>query len=102
MVVARDDARQASEIELKLEFAPADIARIAAHKAVQASLVPPEERELVSIYFDTPDSALHKAGVYLRIRESQGRYVQTIKAAKTVDWIERMKLDGSTASFSRD
>ena len=93
MVAARDDARQASEIELKLEFAPADMARIAAHPALQANLAPPEERELLSIYFDTPDSALHKAGVYLRIRESGGRYVQTIKAAKRDDLIERQEWE---------
>lgn len=90
MVAARESARQPSEIELKLEFAPADFGRIANHKELQRSLAPPEERELVSIYFDTPDSALHQAGVYLRVRESGGgRYVQTIKAAKNGDLIER-------------
>ncbi|HSD93399.1 MAG TPA: CYTH and CHAD domain-containing protein [Methyloceanibacter sp.] len=93
MVAARDSARQASEIELKLEFAPADLSRIAAHPALQATLAPSEERELLSIYFDTPDSVLHKAGVCLRVRESAGRYVQTIKAAKRDDLIERQEWE---------
>ncbi len=82
MVPARAPA-QASEIELKLEFAPADLARLERHPALQASSNPPEQRDLVSIYFDTPDYDLHKACVYLRIRESGGRYVQTVKAAKS-------------------
>lgn len=90
MVAARDSAHHASEIELKLEFAPADTAKLASHPALQASHVSPEERDLISIYFDTPDDVLHKAGVYLRIRESGGRHVQTIKAAKSdADLLER-------------
>ena len=82
MVPARAPAH-ASEIELKLEFAPAELARLTSHPALQVSGNPPEQRDLVSIYFDTPDHALHKAGVYLRIREIGGRFVQTVKAAKS-------------------
>jgi triphosphatase len=90
MVAARDSARHASEIELKLEFAPADSARLASHPALQAGRVSTEERDLTSIYFDTADDVLHKAGVYLRIRESGGRHVQTIKAANSdADLLER-------------
>lgn len=94
MVAARNPAHHASEIELKLEFAPADTARLASHPALQAGRVPPEERDLISIYFDTPEDLLHKAGVYLRIRESGGRYVQTVKAAKSVsDLLERQEWE---------
>ena len=82
MVAARRSARPASEVELKLEFSPAGAGRLAAHPALQACLVPPEERHLLSTYFDAPDGTLHKAGVYLRLREGGGRVVQTIKAAK--------------------
>lgn len=81
MVAARDSARPATEVELKLAFDPADTAQIASHPALQASFVAPEDQELVSTYFDTPDCALHKAGVYLRIREIGGRYVQTVISA---------------------
>lgn len=83
MVAARHAASPASEVELKLEFSPADAGRLAAHPALQAGLVPPADRDLLSIYFDTPDGALHQAGVYLRLRESGGRVVQTIKAARS-------------------
>jgi len=92
--MARDSARQAKEVELKLEFDPADAARIAAHPALEASLGPVEDQQLVSTYFDTPDCALHRLGVYLRIRESGGRYVQTIKSAKSkTELLERLEWE---------
>jgi inorganic triphosphatase YgiF len=81
VVVAGEWARGPREIELKLEFDPADAARIASHPALEASLTPPEEQELVSLYYDTDDLALRKAGVFLRVRDCGGRFVQTIKAA---------------------
>ena len=68
--MARDSARQAKEIELKLEFDPADAARLASHPALRAGSAPHLEHQLISTYFDTPDGALHKAGVYLRVREN--------------------------------
>ncbi|MBC8013593.1 MAG: CHAD domain-containing protein [Methyloceanibacter sp.] len=90
-------------MELKLAFDPADTARLASHPALEASLVPPEEHELVSTYFDTPDCALHKAGVYLRIRESAGRYVQTVKSAKSkTELLERFEWEREISSRTHD
>lgn len=37
-------------------------------------------KRLASTYFDTPDNALHHAGVSLRVRQVNGGRVQTIKA----------------------
>ena len=68
----------ADEIELKLELSPCAAA------AIEASGLLPGEAGRVrqsSIYFDTPDQALARAGVSLRIRKSDGKRVQTIKAA---------------------
>ncbi len=94
MVAARDSARHETEVELKLEFDPADAARLASHPALEASLTPPEEHELISTYFDTLDCRLHRAGVYLRIRESGGRYVQTIKTARSkTELLERLEWE---------
>ena len=54
----------------------------------------PRIKELVSTYFDTPDCALHRLGVYVRIRESGGRYVQTIKSAKSkTELLERLEWE---------
>jgi triphosphatase len=83
MVAARGSAHPAREVELKLEFSPADTARLVSHPALAPDLGPAEECDLISTYFDTPDCALHKKGVYLRVREAGGRFLQTIKTAKS-------------------
>ena len=101
--MARDSARQAKEIELKLEFDPADAARLASHPALRAGPAPQEEHQLISTYFDTPDCALHKAGVYLRVRENDGHIVQTIKTAKSeTDLIERLEWEREITSRNPD
>src|SRR3569833_1156785 len=63
------------EIELKFLCAPQD----GEHALASAPLGPEEPRELVSVYFDTPEGDLRKAGASLRVRESNGRRVQTLK-----------------------
>jgi len=63
------------EVELKFLCAPGDLAAVLA----AAPAGDDESRELISVYFDTPDLALQKAGVSLRVRESKGRRVQTLK-----------------------
>jgi inorganic triphosphatase YgiF len=99
----RQSARHASEVELKLEFPPAEAVRLASHPALAAILSPPEEQALVSTYFDTPDDALHKAGVYLRIRECNGRFVQTVKAPKSkTDIFERSEWEQPVSSCTPD
>jgi triphosphatase len=67
------------EIELKLEFDPADLARIRAHPLLAAT--DSQRKTLRSIYYDTADFVLRKAGVSLRVRDSNGQFVQTIKRA---------------------
>ena len=67
------------EIELKLEFDPADLARIHAHPLLAASAS--QHKTLHSTYYDTADLVLRKAGVSLRVRDTNGRFVQTIKSA---------------------
>src|SRR5438270_10517436 len=63
------------EVELKFVCGPDDLA------AVLAAAPPGDDgvAELISVYFDTPDLALQKAGASLRVREHQGRRVQTLK-----------------------
>jgi len=69
------------EIELKLGMAPDDLARLSFSPPLASpALDPPSARQLASVYFDTPDFALSRAGVALRIRRSGDRVVQTVKA----------------------
>jgi inorganic triphosphatase YgiF len=101
--MARDSARQAVEVELKLGLDPADAVLIAAHPALNASLGPAEDQDLVSTYFDTPDCVLEGLGVYLRIRARSGRFVQTIKSAKNKsELLERLEWERETPNDSLD
>ncbi|GGE38380.1 inorganic triphosphatase [Agaricicola taiwanensis] len=65
------------EIELKLELSPD-----AADKLERAGLFSAEPRTVRqrSLYFDTPDHDLSKAGLSLRIRTDGEKTVQTVKA----------------------
>jgi inorganic triphosphatase YgiF len=40
------------------------------------------QERLISIYYDTPDLALHRKALTLRVREQAGRFTQTVKAAE--------------------
>jgi inorganic triphosphatase YgiF len=66
------------EIELKLEMAPEDRARLDASSLFAQS--DGRTDRLVSTYFDTPDLDLHAAGYSLRVRRAGSRRVQTVKA----------------------
>ena len=63
------------EVELKFLCTPADLGAVLA----AAPAGDDESRELISVYFDTADLTLQKAGVTLRVRESKGRRIQTLK-----------------------
>ena len=104
MVVGAGSGRETKEIELKLEFAPTDATKIKSHPLLAAgSQGAPRVQELVSIYFDTPDLALSKRGVFLRVRESGGRYVQTIKAMQSAaDLFERFEWETEVSGRAPD
>ncbi len=66
------------EIELKFSCRTEDLATVLA----AAPAGDDETRELISVYFDTPDLVLQKAGASLRIREHKGRRIQTLKRGR--------------------
>jgi triphosphatase len=68
------------EVELKFDVDPACAERLRAAPALAGAEARAEKSE--SIYFDTPDQALRRGGVSLRVRRSGGRIVQTIKRKK--------------------
>jgi len=63
------------EIELKFLCAPGDLGAVLA----AAPDGDDDSGELISVYFDTPDLTLQKQGVSLRVRESKGRRILTMK-----------------------
>ena len=69
------------EIELKLEFNPADASRIKRHLYLDSKRTKRASEKLVSVYFDTPELGLDRAGLSLRVRRAGKTYMQTIKTA---------------------
>jgi len=93
------------EIELKLALHPRHTARIRRHPLL--SKIKPEQRPLLSIYFDTPKFDLMRRGIALRVRRVDDQWIQTLKAeAQSVgalssrpEW-EMTITDGNRPDFS--
>jgi len=69
----------ATEIELKLYCAPEEMARVESHPLMTAGNLLVASKCLENTYFDTPDLALHKEGIALRIRKTPTELLQTVK-----------------------
>lgn len=65
------------ETEIKLLLDQASRTIVEAHPLFAATV--PNISQNVSTYYDTPDLALRQRGVSLRVRQSGGRFVQTVK-----------------------
>ena len=64
------------EVEIKLEVDPADASRLAELPVFSGE---GEHLRQISVYFDTPKSKLRRNGWVLRVRQTDGRFIQTIK-----------------------
>ena len=72
----------AAETELKLGLLPEYSTDVAGLPILeQYASAAPERKQLDNTYFDTPDHALTRARVALRIRQDGERYIQTLKTA---------------------
>ncbi|WP_114954507.1 CHAD domain-containing protein [Sphingosinicella terrae] len=78
------------EVELKFDLDADGPALVGAAGALATT--PTDVREHETVYFDTPDRRLHKAGYSLRVRRSGERCIQTIKR----------RNGGSVGLFVRD
>ena len=68
------------EVELKLLVAPEHLASIGRHPAVRAvRRGGARKHALATVYYDTPESDLARAGVALRLRRDGNRSIQTLK-----------------------
>jgi len=78
---SRTEASIATEIELKLAARPRDLPALT--RALEARAAAGEgsrPARLISTYFDTSDHALARRGLALRVRECDGRFIQTVKS----------------------
>src|SRR5262245_51894099 len=68
----------AREVELKLNVEPSLLSRLEAHPLFAKSEA--RSQTLPSVYFDTDSFELRDAGLSLRVRQTEGTYVQTVKS----------------------
>ncbi len=94
-----DPNRENREIELKFAFDLADADALIAHLGLGDA---PATRRLISVYFDTPDQALRKAGFSLRVREEGGRWTQTVKSISAWSSAGRGEWEAPVDSGSPD
>jgi len=68
------------EVELKLYLLPEHLRLLLAHPALPGQDArAPQERDLHTVYYDTPDHRLAQAGVSLRLRRRPGQMIQALK-----------------------
>lgn len=71
------------EVELKLALSPADVPYLQRHPRVRRLAVGRAvTRTLHSVYFDTPDLDLHRRRIGLRVRDGDGKRVQTLETGE--------------------
>jgi inorganic triphosphatase YgiF len=66
------------EVELKIEISPDALPALKRHPLLADR--PCAESHQLSVYFDTEDEALRRAGLTLRVRAKDGRFLQTVKS----------------------
>lgn len=90
----------ASEVEIKLDVDAANASRLAAVGAFSGEA---SHQRQVSVYFDTPKAKLRRNGWVLRVRQVDGRFIQTIKhsGASSIP-VEREEWEEEVAGLAPD
>ncbi len=69
------------EIELKLQLPPSGAEQLLHHPLLAQAGIGAETRARIrTVYFDTPELALHRRGLALRLRDTPDRKIQTVKS----------------------
>jgi hypothetical protein len=69
-----------TEVELKLAAPAAELQKLKCMLLAMPTAQSDVQADLVSIYYDTPDLALNRKRLTLRVRKQGRRFVQTVKA----------------------
>jgi triphosphatase len=91
---------ESSEIELKFSVDASDLRTVQGHALLAGSAS--GTRETATIYYDTADRRLAKAGIALRVRRDGDRCVQTVKAALPGEWFKRGEWEAPVADEGVD
>jgi len=92
----------AHEIELKFDLEPDGVALVRAAPALATA--PFDEEVHDTVYFDTKDGALRRAGFSVRVRRSGDRHVQTVKRKRgaSAGLYVRQEWESEVAGFELD
>lgn len=91
------------EIELKLIVDAGRMAHFNAAPVIAAHARNKGARKhLKSVYYDTPERALRRNGLSLRVRQSGARFVQTVKTEIADDPLRRGEWEASVPSLAPD
>lgn len=86
-----------SETELKFQLGLSAIESLNRHAALAA---PGRSQRLRSIYFDTPEHDLRNGGFSLRVREKDGRFIQTLKSRTGAGVFDRGEWEAPVDIFA--
>lgn len=87
------------ETELKFELGPDSVERLTGHPLFSA---PGRTKQLRATYFDTPSHALRNAGFSVRVRQSGGKFVQTVKQRSGGQLITRSEWEAEVPTEALD
>ncbi|MBV8133916.1 MAG: CHAD domain-containing protein [Alphaproteobacteria bacterium] len=80
--IGTTEACISTEVELKLAASAADLPELTRALVEMAPASASSHSRLISTYYDTPDLALKRQGLTLRVREQEGRFIQTVKTGE--------------------
>jgi inorganic triphosphatase YgiF len=100
------EASAGREVELKLEVSEGDLARLARHAPLLELADGPAKRQqlLQSVYYDTPDLALWRSGLVLRVRAAGRHRVVGVKTRGVIrgGLVVREEVEGPLAGVALD
>jgi triphosphatase len=93
-----------TEVELKLAAASSDLQKLKCLLLAMPTVRSEVQSDLTSTYYDTPDLALHRKQLTLRVRKQGRKFVQTVKAGDVAesDLLTRREWEDPIASSRPD